>query len=256
MDIVILGSGNAAAVMGRKFHNAGHRIVQVWSRHASSASKLAYEWDTESTNYISLLSQSADVYLIAVSDNAIPELAANLRLPGKVVAHTAASVPASALASITDHYGVLYPLQSLRKENSRLPDIPIYFDGADSFARTRLQQLASTVSFDAPQLADDEQRMRLHVAAVLVNNFVNHLYFLAEQYCRRQGIDFGQLYPLIEETAVRLKSMSPAMAQTGPAIRHDAETIRKHLDMLSEWPDLKNVYLLMTESIQAGRAGV
>ena len=98
--------------------------------------------------------------------------------------------------------------------------------------------------------AGDNARAKLHVAAVVVSNFTNHLYKLAEDYCRKEGLDFKQLLPLIEETALRLKSTSPSAAQTGPALRHDKETIQKHLSLLAAHPQLKNMYLLLTESIQ------
>jgi len=90
----------------------------------------------------------------------------------------------------------------------------------------------------------------LHVAAVMVSNFTNHLYALAEDYCRKEGLDFKQLLPLIEETAIRLKDTSAKQAQTGPALRHDSETIHKHLELLKDHPQLKNIYVLLTESIQ------
>ena len=124
MEIVIIGSGNVAAVLGRKFKAAGHNILQVISRNASAASALAYEWDTESANYISLINKMADVYIIAVSDDAIDNVVTDLRLPGKVVAHTAASVSKEILKNVTAHYGVFYPLQSLRKDMTILPEIP------------------------------------------------------------------------------------------------------------------------------------
>ncbi|MCR6720702.1 MAG: F420-dependent NADP oxidoreductase [Chitinophagaceae bacterium] len=250
MNIVILGSGNAAAVLGRKFKAAGHQIKQVYSRQAGAASALAYEWDTESTNYLSLITQEADVYIIAVSDNAIAELATQINLPGKVVAHTAASVSASVLKPITEHYGVFYPLQSLRRENPQLPEIPIYFDGATDRARNALQALASSIASGVPAIAGDEARQKLHVAAVFVNNFVNHLYVLAQTYCEKEGIDFRQLLPLIDETAERIHNISPKSAQTGPALRHDEGTVQSHLQLLEKHPELKKVYIMMTESIQ------
>jgi len=250
MDIVIIGSGNVAAVLGRKFKAAGHTILQVLSRNASAASQLAYEWDTESANYLSLLNRQASVYLIAVADKAIEEVAKEMRLPGKVVAHTAASVPKDILKDVSAHYGVFYPLQSLRKEMNALPDIPIYYDASDGIAGSTLQALADSVSFQKSAEANDEQRIKLHLAAVFSSNFVNHLYALAENYCRKEGIEFGQLYPLIEETATRLRTASPKEVQTGPAIRHDGDTIRKHLELLNDHPALKNIYLLLTESIQ------
>ena len=250
MDIVMIGSGNVSAVLGRKFRDAGHAIIQVYSRNASEASRLAYAWDTESTNYISLITRHADVYIIAVPDDAIEEVARELKLPNKVVAHTAASVPMETLKEISAHYGVFYPLQSLRKEMRTVPDIPVFFDGNDDVARKTLEELAHSISFEKVKKAGNEDRLRMHVAAVVAGNFTNHLYALAEQYCRKEGLDFRQLLPLIRETANRIEEISPAMAQTGPAIRHDRDTINQHLHILQDHPQLKNIYVLLTESIQ------
>ncbi len=250
MDIVIIGSGNVAAVLGRKFKAAGHEILQVYSRNAAAATELAYEWNSESTNYKSTINTTADVYLIAVNDDSIDDVTEGLLLPGKVVAHTAASVTKEVLQKVTSHYGVFYPLQSLRKDMTSLPDIPIFFDGSDEKAKKILATLAHSISAEQVVEAGPAARLKLHVAAVVVSNFVNHLYTLAEDYCRKEGLDFKQLLPLIDETASRLKETSPGLAQTGPAVRHDGETIHKHLELLKDHPQLKNIYLLLTESIQ------
>jgi predicted short-subunit dehydrogenase-like oxidoreductase (DUF2520 family) len=251
MDIVIIGSGNVASVLGRKFKAAGHRILQVVSRNASAASKLAYEWDTESTNYISLVNKKADLYLVAVPDDAIPHIVSELKLPAKkILAHTAASVSKDVLKNVSDHYGVFYPLQSLRKEMKSLPEVPVFFDGNDEVARKALEKLAHSIAEEKVEAAGDDARMKLHVAAVIVSNFTNHLYALTEDYCKKEGLEFKQLLPLIEETALRIKSMSPKQAQTGPAIRHDKETLPKHIELLKDHPHLKNIYVLLTESIQ------
>lgn len=135
MNIIIIGTGNTATVLSRKMKNAGHHIIQVFGRDASAASKLAYELDTESTNYWSVIKKDADVYLIAVSDNAISEVAKHLHVPGKVVAHTAASVSKDILKKSSHHYGVFYPLQSLRKDREGSPEIPIFVDASDDKAK-------------------------------------------------------------------------------------------------------------------------
>jgi predicted short-subunit dehydrogenase-like oxidoreductase (DUF2520 family) len=250
MEIVIIGSGNVAAVLGRKFKAAGHNILQIVSRNASAASALAYEWDTESANYMSLLNNHADIYIIAVTDNAIPEIIKSLRLPGKVVAHTAGSVNKDILKDVTPHYGVFYPLQSLRKETDHLPAIPFFYEGSDEKAVKTLEALAQSLSPGYVSRAGSEERTKLHVAAVIVNNFANHLYALAEDYCKKEGLDFAQLIPLIEETAMRLKTISPSQAMTGPATRNDEETIQQHLALLKDYPRLQQLYRVMTESIR------
>lgn len=247
MDIVIIGTGNTATVLSRKLKKAGHNIVQVYGRNAKAASDLAYELDTESTNYWTVVTRTADIYLLAVSDIAVEEIVKELRLPEKTIVHTAASVSKDILNK-SKHYGVFYPLQSLKKESVYLPDIPIIIDASDEETFAQLEKLANSIT-DKVVKADDDERMKLHLAAVFSNNFVNHLYSLAQEYCEKESIDFKLLWPLIQETAMRIQTINPSEAQTGPALRHDAVTIKKHEELLKDHPRLKKFYLLFTESI-------
>lgn len=248
MDIVIIGTGNTAAVLGRKLRRAGHNIVQVFGRNTTEASELAYELDTESTNYWNVVSRTADLYILAVSDIAIEEVFQELQLSDKTVVHTAASVSKDVLKEGAGHYGVLYPLQSLKKDLGYIPEIPIVIDASDSKTLNMLDVLAHSIS-DRVVEADDETRVKLHLAAVMVNNFINHLYTLVERYCKDEGLDFYLLLPLIRETAARLETISPSRSQTGPAVRGDHSTIEKHLALLNGYPQLKKVYELFSESI-------
>jgi predicted short-subunit dehydrogenase-like oxidoreductase (DUF2520 family) len=252
MNIVIVGTGNVATVLGKKFRKAGHKILQVFGRNNAAAKRLAKQLKAESTSNWSHVRKDADVYLIAVSDNAIDDVATNLRVPGKVVAHTAASVKKNVLRKISAHYGVFYPLQSLRREMTRLPEIPLSIDAGDRVAKKTLRQLAQSISNETVSAADDNKRIKMHAAAVFVSNFTNHLYSLAEHFCKKEGIDFKELLPLIEETAQRLKTVSPSKVQTGPAIRYDDATIKKHLALLKTYPQLQKIYKVMTKSIKDG----
>ena len=249
MDIVIIGTGNTASILGRRFKQAGHQILQVYGRNASKASELAYELDSVSTNYASTLNKEADIYLVAVSDNAITWVLNELSLPSSTIVHTAASISKDILRPYTTHYGVFYPLQSLKKEVTGPNDIPILIDASDPSTKHLLQSLGHTISNMVVE-ADDEKRLKLHLAAVFCNNFVNHIYTLMKQYCDREGLDFHMLIPLIQETSKRVSLFEPGYAQTGPAIRRDTETLNRHLSLLEDQPQLKEIYRLFTESIQ------
>lgn len=250
MDIVIIGSGNVAAVLGRKFIEAGHRILQVISRNKADSQSLAQEWKTDCINFSGELNPYAGIYIIAVSDDAIKDVIAGIKIKSSVIAHTAASVSKDILEPVSDHYGVFYPLQSLRKEMVVIPEIPVLYDGNDEKAQAKLESLASSISPGYVSLAGDEIRSKIHLAAVFVNNFTNHLYALAEKLSDAEGFNFKKLHPLIEETATRLKNISPKNVQTGPAIRNDEETIRKQLALLASDPHLKKIYETLTESIR------
>lgn len=249
MKIVILGSGNVAAVLGRKLVNAGHEIAQIYGRNAAAASELAYEWNSESANYTSLIYKEADVYLIAVADSAIRSLAADLHLKGKIVAHTAAAVPMEVLKGVTENYGVFYPLQSMRKQQKGLPGLTIYIEAANAHTQKVLNQLAASITETPAHNAGIDKRCKLHVAAVFANNFTNYLFALAESFCKKEGIDFKELLPLIQNTVDRMAAESPAEMQTGPAIRRDFETLARHKDILKAHPRHLEVYEFLTESL-------
>jgi predicted short-subunit dehydrogenase-like oxidoreductase (DUF2520 family) len=165
------------------------------------------------------------------------------------VVHTAAAVPAEVLKNVSRNYGVLYPLQTLRKEQTNIPPIPFLVDGNSPDDLALVQDFAASLSGNV-LVAGDELRLRMHVAAVFASNFTNHLYVLAEDFCKKEQLDFSLLLPLINETAHRLHDLPPRQSQTGPAIRNDRITIEKHLEVLNAYPELKAMYEHLTASIQ------
>jgi len=248
MKIVIVGSGNAATVLGKLIKRAGHDVVQVLSRNELHAKKLADILDCESGNYITTPYKDADLYLFALTDNALHHLYEHVQLEDKLIVHTCGSVSKNVLTEISEKHGVIYPLQSLNKDSGDLPQIPLLIDGSTTEILSYLMKFAKTISNDV-SAANDEERLKFHVAAVFVNNFTNHLYAIADDFCTQENIDFRKLMPLIAETAERIKKFPPKEVQTGPALRQDIYTLGKHLKMLSADPDLKYIYLKLSESI-------
>lgn len=250
MRIVIIGTGNVATVLGRKFLAAEHEVIQVCGRNALRAAELADTLGTTFTTDIQQPDRTADLYIVVVSDAALPAVAAQLQLDKKLVVHTAGSVSKNILSTCSKNYGVLYPVQSLRREINILPEIPFLVDGNTEDDLALITDFACSLS-NQVQRADDEHRLKLHVAAVIVSNFTNHLYALAQAYCLQEKTDFNMLLPLITAIADRLYQYAPADVQTGPAIRNDTPTIQKHLELLQPHESLKALYELFTHSIQA-----
>jgi len=250
MNVVIIGSGNTATVLGSKMLQAGHEILQVVSRQEANAARLASVLHCPWSTHWSAIHPAAEFYLVALSDAALYELAATVSLPGKLVVHTAGAVPKGVLLTVSARSGVLYPLQSLRKEIRPFPEIPFLVDAHEPEDRVRIADFARTLSQQVRE-ADDAERLKLHLAAVLVNNFTNYLYTLASGFCRQERTDFSMLLPLIKETAGRLSHLPPRDMQTGPAIRGDEITLQKHLDLLSNYPEITEFYKLFTNKIEA-----
>jgi predicted short-subunit dehydrogenase-like oxidoreductase (DUF2520 family) len=248
MKIVIIGSGNAATVLGKVIKRAGHDIVQVLSRNEIHAKVLADILGSEYGNYITTPYKDADLYLFALTDNALHHLYEHVVLEDKLVVHTCGSVSKNVLTEVSERHGVMYPLQSLKKDSDELPEIPLLIDASSTKELTYLETFAETLS-DEVLRVNDEDRLKFHIAAVFVNNFTNHLYAMADSFCTQENIDFKKLMPLIIETATRIKTYPPKEVQTGPALRQDIYTLGKHLKMLSADPDLKYIYLKLSESI-------
>jgi predicted short-subunit dehydrogenase-like oxidoreductase (DUF2520 family) len=248
MKVVIIGSGNVAAVMGASSVYAGHRVIQVIARREEAVAPLAREWNCGYATRWEDIDRGAELYIVALSDRALMELGQRLSLAGKLVVHTAGAVSVAVLADVSARCGVLYPLQSLRKEIRPIPEFPLLIDALrpddlpliDGFARSLARQV---------ERADDETRLKCHVAAVLVNNFTNYLYTLAEDFCHKEGIDFTLLLPIIRETAARLEKFNPRDVQTGPAVRGDRGTIERHLEVLAKYDNIKELYRMFTDQI-------
>ena len=248
MNIVLIGSGNVANILGRMIKESSHQVVQVVSRNGSHAKILGDELNCSSADLTSKLDLSADMYLFAVADMALAEMDKFYNLGDKLAVHTGGSVSKDELKKISSRYGVLYPVQSLHKDMQQIPDIPFLVDGSDEDTTVIITQFARELSPIVCRTSD-EQRLKLHVAAVFVNNFTNHLYMQAENFCESEHLDFNLLKPLITETAQRILTHSPKDVQTGPASRNDVFTLERHLRALTNYPRQKYLYLKLTDSI-------
>jgi predicted short-subunit dehydrogenase-like oxidoreductase (DUF2520 family) len=249
MDIVLIGSGNVATALGRKSREAGHRILQVYSRTAAHASLLALELGAEPVSEVSGIERTADLTIIAIRDDSVDHLVEMLGNTRSMLTHTAGALPMDILQPATATFGVLYPLQSLRKEIPSVPPLTILVDGNDARTKTALSEFASGIA-DTVLEAGDQARLKYHLAATLVNNFTNYLFILSASFCKKENISFAALQNLMEETVSRMRNKSPDLLQTGPAWRNDQITLEKHHKILERYPEISKLYELFTEEIQ------
>ena len=241
--VSILGSGNVATHLINAFLKADAvELVQVYSRNISDIEQLKNDVQITDTTQNLI---PVDVTIIAISDDAIPEFSNHLNIKG-ITAHTSGSVSMSDLNDSLIR-GVFYPLQTFSKGKSLdFSDTPICIEAENNQALDLLKKLALAISNKVYEI-NSEQRKKLHLAAVFVNNFTNHLYQIGNSICDDHKIPFEILHPLIKETAYKIKEISPKEAQTGPAIRNDNKTIEKHLAQLSTQE--KKIYNILTDSI-------
>lgn len=271
MKIVLIGAGNLATHLGKALHAAGHDMLQVFSRTMQSAETLASLLDAEPLTDIAQVRDDADVYIFSVKDSALVQLVAQLcrhEADGlgedgavnalrkakkgeheRVFLHTAGSMPMSVFKGMTQHYGVLYPMQTFSKQREvDFSIIPCFVEANDEFAQKQIEGLAREISGRVYQLSS-EDRKYLHLSAVFACNFANHCYAISQELLEEHGIPFDVMLPLINETAAKVHEMKPKDAQTGPAVRYDENVIGKQSKLLENHPHFKKVYDSMSKSI-------
>jgi len=249
MRIVFIGAGNVATNLAMAFRKSGHEIIQVYSRTGESAEELAHQAVAEPTTELNRVVADADIYFIAVKDDAMEEVLSHFPHTDVFMVHTAGSVSMDVLSDCTNDYGVFYPLQTFTKDwLSDFSDIPLCIEANTDKNLNILGELADTLSNNVYNI-DSMQRLYLHVAAVFACNFTNFMFASAENILKHHDIPFNVLKPLIRETVDKALIHSPSKSQSGPAIRGDKQTIEKHLELLSHSEKLQNLYRFVSDSI-------
>lgn len=245
IKVSVIGSGNVAQHLIQAFSKTDDlELVQVFSRNPKSVSTtLATAKIISDFNDL----KTVDLIIIAVTDNAIVEVSKQLPFQNQLVVHTSGNL---AMESLNDknRKGVFYPLQTFTKSKEiDFTTIPICLEAQNESDFKTLEMVASSVS-DSVSRINSKQRKALHVAAVFVSNFTNHLYQIGFDICKENDLSFDILKPLIQETASKIKKLLPSEAQTGPAKRKDTQTINEHLSFLTN-ENQKEIYKLLTKSI-------
>jgi len=246
ISIVILGSGTVAEHLLDTFLQYDAIVVkQLIGRSEASISSFTNKTLT-SIGYDAI--EEADVYIIAVSDDAIAEVAKKLAHKQGLVVHTSGSVPMQALLA-KNRRGVFYPLQTFSPgKKIDFKSVPLCIEAENQKDLRLLQQLAAVISDKVFEISS-EQRKSIHLAAVFVNNFTNHLFHIGREVCQENKVPFEVLLPLIKETVQKLDQLSPYDAQTGPAKRNDSMTLERHQNQLDK-KIYKDIYSLLSKSIK------
>ncbi|MFD1064337.1 Rossmann-like and DUF2520 domain-containing protein [Winogradskyella litorisediminis] len=246
ISIAILGAGNVASHLYKAFSKSDTVDVKQWYNRSYDAIK-SFKNETEVIDDLAKLKE-VDVYILAVSDDALEEFSKTLPFNNRFIVHTSGTVSMYALDK-KNKRGVFYPLQSFSKDaNVNFENVPFCIETEEKSKMQMLKDLANALGSKYYKITT-EQRKTLHVAAVFINNFTNQMYRIAHEISDAENIEFDLLKPLILETANKVQDMSPYMAQTGPAKRNDKKTLKKHLKRI-ENEEHKEIYKLITKSIQ------
>jgi len=250
--ITFIGAGHVAWHLAQALEDAGHSILEIYSRNSRHAQQLAeHLYDAQPVHSLNFADSHADVFIIAVPDDAVPSVVETAVFPvGAIICHTSGTLPLAAFKTLPN-CGVFYPLQTFSKNRPVMVNrVPFCLEASNETTENILVAIAQSIS-QTVYLVSSEERKILHIGAVFACNFTNHLLVLARLIVEKEHLEFDLLKPLIEETfAKALATEDPATVQTGPAIRGDAQTIASHLKYLKANPVHQKIYKLLTESIR------
>jgi len=243
IQIAVIGSGRVAQTLLRLAADAQIPIGGIFARNQNKAEALALQYHSVAVKSISEL--KADLILICVSDDALHDVIGQLG-PQQFAAYTAGSPSIKLFGH--ENLGVCYPYQSISTNRDLLvSDIPFMIEGKNDFVFQRvtafLQQLGAQF-----QPCGSAQRAQYHLAGVFVNNFGNLMLLEANKILAAAQLDFTPVYPLLNETIAKAILLGPEKAQTGPALRHDENTLDRHRNQLSG--QQLEVYNQLTQRIQ------
>lgn len=245
IKMVLIGTGNVASHLYKAFETSEDvSIIQVFGRNKKTLKPFSKNTDTcHSLSEI----KEADIYIIAISDDAITPFTQKLPFKNRLVVHTSGTVAMDVLSE-KNRKGVFYPLQTFTKDRDvDFSNIPICIESENTSDLIILNKIGVSISEKVVEI-NSEERKKVHVSAVIVNNFVNHLYYIGSDLLEKNNLSFDLLKPLIFETALKMESHLPKNAQTGPAKRNDEKTIENHLNQLKNSP-YKDLYNQLTKSI-------
>lgn len=246
----IVGAGNVAHYFGIKLTEAGYDVRCIYNRTIQKANALAEKCGSMATDDLIALPNS-DLTLIAITDDHIAKVASEIvAIHGSNIpmVHTSGAKGLKVFPDEILEKGCIWPLQSITANQlPNMDQVPLCIDASSPKFAKEIEKVCNQVSTKVLHM-DSAKKKYAHVAAVLANNFTNHLLTLSEEYCIKHEIDFEILKPLIFASVQKIADESPSAIQTGPARRMDMKTINDHLDLIED-KSLKKMYRTITKSI-------
>ena len=247
--IVLFGAGNVATHLSKALVRKGFSVVQIFNRTEEEGKQLARLVGASYTSSLNQIQPDADLYILALSDTAIPEIAFRLRVRKGIVVHTSGSVGMEALQHTSEKTGVLYPLQTFRKgKRISFDSIPVCVEANHPDVERTLVGMAEKLSSNVNVISSG-QREILHLTAVFAGNFTNYLYTISEELLLQYNIPFDLLKPLIKQTAANIRHSDLFSLQTGPSVRGDKQIIEKHLELLKDQKSYLEIYDMISKQI-------
>jgi len=255
--IAIVGPGRLGTSLARALQRSGHPIAEIVYRRGPSgraARALAKSLRAQALVYPE---QYAPIVFLCVGDSqlgAVSQELANWPWRGRVALHTSGAVTSDILALLREKgasVGSMHPMMSfVRGAATPLKNVSFALEG-DGRALRVARQIVRDVGGTSFVLKKEKKPL-YHSFGAFTSPLLIATLAAGERVARKAGLSESQargaMGPIVEQTLKNYLEKGTAGAFSGPLIRGDVETVRKHLDVLRTVPAARAAYIALVRS--------
>lgn len=247
--VTIIGTGNIAHFFGAKLKDSNCKVIQVISTNEAKGSAFAKQFDCIYHTDVTEILPATDIVIFAVPDDVLREMASLTVFTSKLCIYAAGTVSLQEVSNLSNNVACIWPVYSIQQNNLPITrEIPLVCTLTQQSSIAIVQYIAKIISNQVFFLSDEKKQF-IHLSAVWINNFTNHMLHIGFNVLTEQHLPKELLFPILTSTIENAQIKDPQYLQTGPAIRRDQQTINKHLQLLHN-SDSKLLYEVITASIQ------
>ncbi|MGW4643219.1 Rossmann-like and DUF2520 domain-containing protein [Sphaerisporangium sp. NPDC004334] len=263
LAVGVLGAGRVGSVLGAALAQAGHGVVAAAGVSDASRRRALDRLGVDISGPEEVIG-AADLVLLTVPDDALPDLVAGLAaagvdLRGKMLVHTSGAYGLGVLNSATAAGALpfaLHPVMTFTGRDDDLRRITGCSFGVTAPDPFRPVAEALVIEMGGePVWIADEDRPLYHAALAGAANHMVTLIAESQELLKKIGVEhpgrmLGPLLGAALDNALRLG----LAGLTGPVVRGDAGTVRKHVDaLILAAPEAADAYVALAR-LTADRA--
>jgi len=252
MIIGFIGAGKVGSAFGRYLKECGLEVYGYFSRTSKSSKSAAEFTSSREVSSIEEIVKNCDYIFITTSDDVIPEITSHLKhfnLQDKKLFHMSGSLSSEVFLELEDKgaYGYsLHPIFSFPDKNvyKGLKNAYFTIEGKKLELISEFLQKISINYIEIPSNCKE----KYHAAMVFASNYLVSLAKIAKQLLKQCEFPEDKIeeaiYPLMISAVQNIKEKGIEGALTGPIVRGDVGTVKKHIESIGEY---KKIYSLLGE---------
>lgn len=257
-QITIVGVGNLAAALAVALLHAGYRIDQIISRNSGAslrrAERLAAKVGASAVKNTRAQLRT-EVVWFCVPDAAIAVAAGELKAAGnwrgRVALHSSGALTSDELAvlrRLRASTASVHPLMTfVRGSRPALAGVPFAIEG-DRIAVRAARDIILNLQ-GQPVTIHKRNKEAYHAWGMFASPLLTALLAASERVASAAGVSRNiagtRMLPILRQTLENYATLGAPASFSGPIVRGDVETVKKHLRKLQSVPGAREVYVAL-----------